>query len=197
MANKYRTIPVMITGGFKTGKTTFIRAVSDLELAGTQRTKNANPIDVGRLYFPDDRIIVHLYGRPCSRMPPDRPLLAGDTPPPCVRTIILVDSVFVDPFPKAGLSNDDVAFDLIDCVQRRRMPFLVVASKQDLEKARSVEEMRVALRLAKQIQLLPCSAKTDPTSVRHVLIELLKLGPPDEVVRRAIFNLERLQRAAA
>ena len=126
-------------------------------------------------------------------MVPDESFLP-DGPRRRVGTVVIVDSVFAaNPFSATGATHDQEAIDLIDWVKQQGKPFLVVANKQDKDGARSIEEMRAALQLDDAIPLLPCSARTDPASVRHALIELLKLVPQDDVVQQAIANLERLQ----
>ncbi|MGC8874161.1 MAG: GTP-binding protein, partial [Chloroflexia bacterium] len=52
--------------------------------------------------------------------------------------------------------------------------YVVVANKQDAENAWGAEELRLALRLPTDVQVLPCVA-LDRESVKNVLLELLYL----------------------
>jgi signal recognition particle receptor subunit beta len=49
---------------------------------------------------------------------------------------------------------------------------VVAANKQDHEEAWSIEDLRIALRLAPEVKLIPCVA-TDREKVKNVLLELL------------------------
>jgi signal recognition particle receptor subunit beta len=51
-------------------------------------------------------------------------------------------------------------------------PYIVAANKQDMEDAWEVDDLRVALRLAENVKLLPCVA-SDKETVKKILIELL------------------------
>jgi signal recognition particle receptor subunit beta len=51
-------------------------------------------------------------------------------------------------------------------------PYVVAANKQDLPDAWSAEDLRIALKIAQEIKVLPCVA-TDKESVKNVLLELL------------------------
>jgi signal recognition particle receptor subunit beta len=52
------------------------------------------------------------------------------------------------------------------------MPYVVAANKQDQENAWSPDEVRLALRLPKEIKVLPCIAR-EKEQVKNVLLELL------------------------
>ena len=49
---------------------------------------------------------------------------------------------------------------------------MVAANKQDHDEAWPIEDLRIALRLAPEIKLIPCVA-TDKEKVKTVLLELL------------------------
>jgi signal recognition particle receptor subunit beta len=51
-------------------------------------------------------------------------------------------------------------------------PFVVAANKQDMENAWSPDEIRLALRLPRDVKVLPCVA-TSQGEVKTVLLELL------------------------
>jgi signal recognition particle receptor subunit beta len=51
-------------------------------------------------------------------------------------------------------------------------PYIVAANKQDIKDAWSLEDMRIALRLAPDVKLLPCVA-TDINMVKNVFLNLL------------------------
>jgi signal recognition particle receptor subunit beta len=52
------------------------------------------------------------------------------------------------------------------------VPYVVAANKQDLEDAWSPEDLRIALRVDRNVKVLPCVA-THRESVKKVLLELL------------------------
>jgi hypothetical protein len=79
--------------------------------------------------------------------------------------IVLVDSTRPETFREArGILETFRAY--------APTPYIVVANKQDLADAWSLEDIRVALRLDPAIKLLPCTAKKK-SSVKTVLLELL------------------------
>jgi signal recognition particle receptor subunit beta len=51
-------------------------------------------------------------------------------------------------------------------------PYVVAANKQDNEEAWAIDDLRIALRLAPEVKLIPCVA-TDREKVKTVLLELL------------------------
>jgi signal recognition particle receptor subunit beta len=60
-----------------------------------------------------------------------------------------------------------------------RVPYIVVANKQDLEGALTVEQIRQKMRLPARVPMMGCIAK-ERDSVRNVLLELLYMILPDE-----------------
>jgi signal recognition particle receptor subunit beta len=51
-------------------------------------------------------------------------------------------------------------------------PYVVAANKQDLPDAWTPEDLRIALKIEKEVKVLPCVAQ-DKESVKEVLLELL------------------------
>ncbi|MGQ9459095.1 MAG: GTP-binding protein, partial [Anaerolineae bacterium] len=79
--------------------------------------------------------------------------------------VVLVDSVRPETFREAR--------SILDVFRTyARVPYVVAANKQDLEDAWSPEDLRIALRVDRNVKVLPCVA-THRESVKKVLLELL------------------------
>jgi uncharacterized protein len=196
------TISIFVDGAFSSGKTEFIRAISEIEVVSVEPIKKdpsklSPSLDFGRLTI-DDGCVLYFYGRSGSA----RMLLIED--PNFLQKhrhhcglIGVVDSVYFEHIqtystnrPTDTFIKDHAAIAGIHTIRKRELPFLLVASKQDKEGARSVEEMREVLQLDDNVKLLPCSAKTDPVGVYRAVRELLTMLPQDELVKRAVDRLD-------
>ncbi|RLC67759.1 MAG: GTP-binding protein, partial [Chloroflexi bacterium] len=166
MGNTYK---VVVTGIFNVGKTEFIRTISDIPIVTTEKritdhrasTKEETTVamDYGQVRLNGD--LFHLYGTPGqSRFDFMWDILSTEMH----AFILLVDSCNLE-----GLLETK---QLIRVFQRRgRMPYLVVANKQDRDEALSPEEIGKRLGLDEENPVLPCVA-TDKSSVLNVLRKL-------------------------
>lgn len=162
---------VVVTGPFNAGKTEFIQTTSDIPVVSTDqpisdhlksvKDETTVAMDYGQVRLDSD--LFHLYGTPGqSRFDFMWDILSKEMH----AFILLVDSCDRGTFPEARR--------LLRIFRRRnRVPYLVVANKQDGDKALSVQKIEKALRLASGTPILPCIA-TDKASTRKVL-EGLKL----------------------
>lgn len=160
---------VLITGPFNVGKTEFIRTISDIPIVSTERritdhhkaTKDETTVamDYGQVKLGED--MFHLYGTPGQ---PRFDFMWGILSKEMDAFAVLVDSCDRDALLEAK--------KLIRAFRRKsKVPYVVVANKQDLDGALSVERISKALGLTGKIPVMTCVAK-DESSVRNVLEEL-------------------------
>ncbi len=164
---------MVITGAVNSGKTQFIRTISEIEVVSTERktTDDARFIkgettvamDFGRITIAND-LVLHLFGTPGQRRFDFMWEILSEG---MLGLLILVDSTRPETFRET--------LRIIDFfTSYRESPYVVVANKQDLENAWSPDELRLALRLPDEVKVLPCVA-TNRESVKNVLLELLYL----------------------
>lgn len=161
-----RVVKVVITGPFNAGKTEFIRTISDIPVISTdkpisdslQSIKDETTVamDYGQAKVNGD--MFHLYGTPGQ---PRFDFMWDILSQEMHAFILMVDSCDRGAFPDARR--------LLRIFRRKnKVPHLVVANKQDGDKALSAQEIGKALKLASGTPILPCVA-TDKVSVRRVL----------------------------
>ena len=169
MANLYK---VVVTGPFNVGKTEFVRTISDIPIVSTERritnhlasTKEETTVamDYGHVRMDDD--LFHLYGTPGQ---PRFDFMWDILSTEMHAFILLVDS--------SDRQNLLPARQLIRIFSRKgRVPYLVVANKQDMDNALSTEEIGKRMGLDAKTPVIPCVA-IDKDSVRNVLEELRAL----------------------
>ena len=167
-----RVYKVLVTGPFNAGKTEFTRTISDIPIVTTERRisdhfqsvkdETTVAMDYGQVKLNSD--LFHLYGTPGQ---PRFEFMWDILSKEMHAFVMLVDS-----HDREGLVQ---AKRLIRVFRRKsRIPYLVVANKQDMDNALSVEAVGKALGLDKEAVIAPCVA-TDNASVRSVLEELKKL----------------------
>lgn len=163
---------LVITGAFNTGKTTFVRSLSEIDVIdtdkatsspGEQKIKASTTVamDWGRLQLDDHKI--QLFGTPGQgRFDFMREILAKDMN----GFLVLVDQTAPDTI--------DAAAALLAQFNELggSVPFAVVANKSDLGGG-SHDELRGQLGLAGDVPVYDCVA-TDPDSVRNVLRQFLR-----------------------
>jgi len=167
-----KVIKVLVTGPFNAGKTEFIRTISDIPIVSTEqpisdsfksvKDETTVAMDYGQVKIDGD--MFHLYGTPGqSRFDFMWDILSKE-----MHVFILM----VDSCDRGTFSG---ARRLLRILRRksRRVPYLVVANKQDMDKALSVQEMSKALKLESRTPIWPCIA-TDKASARKVLDAGLK-----------------------
>jgi len=163
---------LVITGAFNTGKTTFIRSLSDIAAVDTdkstttaeeQRVKASTTVamDYGR--FKLDGIRVQLFGTPGQpRFDFMREILAKDMN----GFLVMVD--LADP------STIDAAATLVEQFKDyQAVPYAVVANKSDLNSSVSPTTLRDQLQLPAEIHIYLCTA-TERESVREVVRRFMR-----------------------
>ncbi|MBE9508464.1 MAG: GTP-binding protein [Chloroflexi bacterium] len=166
------TYKVVVTGHFNVGKTEFIRAISDIPVISTERRisdhlraikdETTVAMDYGQVRLGND--LFHLHGTPGQ---PRFDFMWDILSKEMDAFIVLVDSCDRETLLRAKR--------LIRIFRRKsRVPYLVVANKQDKDGAMSVRKISKALGLEGKASVVPCVAKKK-SSARKVLEELKTL----------------------
>jgi len=167
-----QTVKMVITGPFSSGKTEFIRSISEIEVVSTERDLR-NPaeqeikdqttvaMDFGRITVDDD-LVLYLFGTPGQRRFDFMWEILAEG---MLGFVVMVDSSKPETFREAK--------SILETFRAYApTPYVVAANKQDNPEAWAPDDLRIALRIDDHIKLLPCVA-TDKESVKNVLLELL------------------------
>ncbi len=168
-----QAVKIVVTGPFNSGKTQFIRTISEIEVVSTERkiTDEARfvkeqttvAMDFGRITIDND-LVLYLFGTPGQRR---FDFMWDILSEGMLGFVVMVDSTSPQTFREAKY--------ILEVFRRyAKTPYVVAANKQDLPDAWSPEDIRIALRLNSDIKVIPCVA-TDKESVKKVLLELLYL----------------------
>ncbi len=163
---------IVVTGPFSSGKTSFIKTISDIPVVSTERkittedrgikAETTVAMDYGRATI--DNRVLHLNGTPGqTRFSFMWEILAMEMN----AFIVLVDSTDAPSFPEAS--------ELIETFSSfHQVPYLVVANKTDLPDAVDQFEVRHGTRAADYVTIMPCNALSK-SSVRQVLLQIIDL----------------------
>lgn len=163
---------VVVTGPFNSGKTEFIKRISDIPVVSTEKrvttedqgikSQTTVAMDYGRVTLDGDTL--YLYGTPGqTRFDFMWEILSGEMD----GFLVLVDSTNVAAFPDAA--------NLIELFSGYTdVPYLIVANKADLEGAARLADVQRGVEANPNITVMPCVA-TQKSSVRQVLLQLLSL----------------------
>jgi small GTP-binding protein len=167
-----QTVKMVVTGPFSSGKTEFIRSVSEIDVVSTERKISSNEektvkqattvaMDFGRITVDED-LVLYLFGTPGQKRFDFMWEILSEG---MLGFIVMVDSTRPETFREAR--------SILETFRAYApTPYVVSANKQDKPDAWDIEDMRHALRLDSKVKLLPCVA-TDRTTVKNVLLELL------------------------
>lgn len=184
---RLRKVKIVVAGGFGTGKTTLVGAVSEVrplltEAAMTQASEGVDllvgveskktttvAMDFGRFTLlaqdPDQEIVLMLFGTPGQ----DRfNNIWDDLSKGAVGAVVLVDTRRLED-----------AFDVVAYFEAQQLPFLVAVNQFDRAPRYLLEEVREALRLDASVPVVACDARD-----RRSVLEVLK-----DVVRHALYRL--------
>lgn len=166
-----QTVKIVVTGPFSAGKTELINSVSEIDVVSTERrisdesraTKEQTTVamDFGRITV-DDELVLYLFGTPGQKRFDFMWEILSEG---MLGFIVVIDSVKPETFREARYILD-VFKDYAGT------PYVVAANKQDLPDAWSPEDLRIALRIDKDVKVLPCVAR-EKEQVKGVLLELL------------------------
>lgn len=163
---------IIVTGPFNSGKTEFIKTISDIEVVSTERkittedrgikAETTVAMDYGRTKLNDETL--YLNGTPGqTRFSFMWEILASEMN----GFIVLVDSTDKPSFPEAA--------ELIEqFTSYINVPYLIVANKTDLPDAASLTEVRRGTKAGSDITVMPCVA-TQKTSVRQVMLQMIDI----------------------
>jgi small GTP-binding protein len=167
-----QTVKMVVTGPFSSGKTEFIRSISEIDVVSTEReiTSEAErmekaattvAMDFGRITVDDD-LVLYLFGTPGQRRFDFMWEILAEG---MLGFIVMVDSSKPETFREAK--------SILETFRAYApTPYVVAANKQDHDEAWNTDDLRIALRIEDGIKLLPCVAR-DKESVKNVLLELL------------------------
>lgn len=167
-----QTVKMVITGPFSSGKTEFIRAISEIDVVTTERGISSEAertvkdfttvaMDFGRITVDDD-LVLYLFGTPGQRRFDFMWEILAEG---MLGFVVMVDSTKPETFREAK--------SILETFKAYApTPYVVAANKQDLPEAWNIDDLRIALRIEEGVKLLPCVA-SDKESVKHVLLELL------------------------
>jgi uncharacterized protein len=169
------TVAVYVTGVFSSGKTEFIRAVSETPVVSQVGLVSSTPqygdvaFDYGQIQIDEDTLL-YLFGQPGAiRFHPEwmvNDLAQGMAITP-LPVVIMVDSSRCETFREAK-SMLEMVLTYFD------MPVVVAANKQDKPNAWDVDAVRVALSVPSDVPVLPCMTRQRET-VRQILVTLFEL----------------------
>ena len=163
---------IVVTGPFNSGKTQFIRTISDIDVVATERrittedrgikAETTVAMDYGRVALNGETL--YLYGTPGqTRFDFMREILSSEMD----AFIVLVDASDPPSFPEAA--------DLIEQFENiLPVPYLVVANKMDLDNTANLAQVRRGTQAGPNITVMPCVA-TQKSSVRQVLLQMIEL----------------------
>jgi hypothetical protein len=168
-----QTVKMVITGPFSSGKTEFIRSISEIEVVSTERGISPDTaesmekenttvaMDFGRITVDDD-LVLYLFGTPGQRRFDFMWEILAEG---MLGFVVMVDSAKPETFREAK--------SILETFRAyANTPYVVAANKQDHPDAWAADDLRIALRIEDNVKLLPCIAK-DKESVKNVLLELL------------------------
>ncbi|GAB4548423.1 MAG: ATP/GTP-binding protein [Anaerolineae bacterium] len=168
-----QTVKMVITGPYASGKTEFIRSISEIDVVATDakvsegtyeatvKDQTTVAMDFGRITIDDD-LTLYLFGTPGQRRFDFMWEILAEG---MLGFVVMVDSTKPETFREAK--------SILETFRAYApTPYVVAANKQDLEEAWPAEDLRIALRIDENVKLLPCVAK-DKEKVKAVLLELL------------------------
>lgn len=166
-----QSVKIVVTGPFNAGKTTFIKAVSEITVLSTERQisdassegsgETTVAMDFGRITVSDD-VVLYLFGTPGQQ----RFSFMWETlSEGMLGFVVLVDVLEEDSIAEA-VSMMEFFTGMTD------VPFVVAANKVAPDDSATLSTLRVRLGLSEAVPLLPCDAR-ERESVKGVLLSLL------------------------
>lgn len=163
---------IVVTGPFNSGKTEFIKTISDIEVVSTERkittedrgikAETTVAMDYGRVKIGDDTL--YLYGTPGqTRFDFMWEILSSEMN----AFVVLVDSTDTPSFPEAAELIEQFSGFV-------NVPYIIVANKNDLDGSAGLAQVRRGTKAGNDITVMPCVA-LQKTSVRQVLLQVVEL----------------------
>lgn len=168
-----QTVKMVITGPYASGKTEFIRSISEIDVVDTSAPVSQGTVerlvkgettvamDFGRITVDDD-LVLYLFGTPGQRRFDFMWEILAEG---MLGFVVMVDSTKPETFREAK--------SILETFRAYApTPYVVAANKQDIPEAWPADDLRIALRIEDHVKLLPCVAR-EKESVKGVLLELL------------------------
>jgi len=166
-----QSVKVVVTGPFNAGKTTFIKAVSEITVLSTERQvsdavgdgggETTVAMDFGRITVSDD-VVLYLFGTPGQA----RFSFMWETLSEGMLGFVLI----VDATEPATF--EDARGMISFFTEMSDVPFIVAANKVSADDLVTLQQVRSDLQLADSVPLLPVNAR-DRDSVKAALLGLL------------------------
>jgi small GTP-binding protein len=166
-----QSVKVVVTGPFNAGKTTFIKAVSEITVLSTERQitdvsgdghgETTVAMDFGRITISDD-VVLYLFGTPGQQ----RFSFMWET----LSEGMLGFVVLVDALAEGSITEAVAMIEFFTGMSD--VPFVVAANKVASDDVATLSSLRSRLDLAEDVPLLAVDAK-DRESVKGVLLGLL------------------------
>jgi uncharacterized protein len=149
---------LVFSGAFNSGKSTFIQTIAN----GWEAIEHENHNSTFGKLIVDKQLALFLHNPPPAR----RFDLMWAIFEQCLGFVVMVDS--------ADLTVFRENYSILQTFYAYApLPYVVAANKQDKPSAWSPEDLRIALRIPKDVPVMPCVA-TDKESVKGVLLALLE-----------------------
>jgi uncharacterized protein len=168
-----QTVKMVITGPYASGKTEFIKSISEIDVVSTEAKTSDNTaeaavkdattvaMDFGRITVDDD-LVLYLFGTPGQRRFDFMWEILAEG---MLGFVVMVDSTKPETFREAK--------SILETFRAYApTPYVVAANKQDIPDAWPADDLRIALRIEENVKLLPCVAR-EKESVKNVLLQLL------------------------
>jgi len=168
-----QTVKMVITGPYASGKTEFIKSISEIDVVSTDakvsegtaesavKDQTTVAMDFGRITVDDD-LVLYLFGTPGQRRFDFMWEILAEG---MLGFVVMVDSTKPETFREAK--------SILETFRAYApTPYVVAANKQDIPDAWPADDLRIALRIEENVKLLPCVAK-EKESVKNVLLQLL------------------------
>jgi small GTP-binding protein len=166
-----RRLKVVVTGPFNSGKTEFIKTLSEIDVVSTEKKitvpelaaikgETTVAMDFGKITRGNDKI--YIFGTPGQQ---HLDIMWEVLTENMLGFVVVVDSTDTKRF-KEAKEIIKVFSEILE------EPYVVAANKQDLPGALSVDELRKDLDMKDDAVILPCVA-TDKSKATAVLSELI------------------------
>jgi uncharacterized protein len=183
---EYEILRILVTGSFSSGKTTFIRQISEQTVVSVERANDRSSIafDWGPLTI-DSKTFVYFFGAPAARNPYRDPIL---TDLPRWGAILMVDMSSLSSFFQS--TTKEVKGHLTE-IHKLNMPCVIALNRHDTEGALTEPEVRDAIEATSSEIIVNCNANSR-AEVRDAVIKLVEQFPDDEVIRKTRAKLQSL-----
>jgi len=167
-----RRLKIVITGPFNSGKTEFVKSLSEIDVINTEKKitipelaaikgETTVAMDFGKVTINDDKI--YLFGTPGQH---HLHIMWEVLTENMIGFIVVVDSTDRKRFKEA---REIIKF-FSDILEE---PYVIAANKQDIAGAATIDELKKELGLKEGDIILPCAA-TDKKTTMPVLEALIK-----------------------